>query len=141
MNIIEAANYLVFLSNQPGEKPITHLKLQKLLYLAQGWSYYWDDKPLFEDEFEAWTYGPVNIEVYQQFKEFGRSPIPFNGVKRWNMDAEEQDILEAVWAKYRSYSPSRLVEITHRHAPWREAFESDRIISNKAIKEFFQSHY
>ncbi|WP_207662233.1 type II toxin-antitoxin system antitoxin SocA domain-containing protein [Anaerobutyricum hallii] len=44
------------------------MKLQKILYLSQGWSYVWDDRELFLEEFEAWKYGPVNLEVYQYFK-------------------------------------------------------------------------
>lgn len=35
------------------------LKLQKLLYLAQGYSYAFYDEPLFADDMEAWVHGPV----------------------------------------------------------------------------------
>ena len=33
---------------------ITHLKLQKLVYYAQAWFLALNDKPLFEEEMQAW---------------------------------------------------------------------------------------
>ena len=31
------------------------MKLQKLVYYSQAWSLIWDEKPLFEEEIEAWA--------------------------------------------------------------------------------------
>ena len=61
INIIEASRYLVYLSYK-NMKSLTPLKLQKILYLSQGWSYVWDREPMFKECFHAWQYGPVNIE-------------------------------------------------------------------------------
>ena len=46
------------------DAPLSNLKLQKLLYYAQG--HYLGDhaKPLFEDEIEAWVHGPVVRSIY-----------------------------------------------------------------------------
>ena len=41
------------------EGAISTMKLQKLLYFAQGWSLAITNEPLFEDDFEAWSSGPV----------------------------------------------------------------------------------
>ena len=43
------------------------LKLQKLLYLAQGYSYAFYDRPLFKDDLEGWVHGPVVRNVYDIF--------------------------------------------------------------------------
>lgn len=56
VDILDAARYLVFLSYGRKRYSLTPLKLQKLLYLAQGWSFVWDDKAAFAEEFEAWQY-------------------------------------------------------------------------------------
>ena len=40
------------------------MKLQKLCYYAQAWSLVWDDTPLFDEEFYAWTNGPVCKELF-----------------------------------------------------------------------------
>ena len=75
ISIMQAAKYLVYLSYKNKRGAFTPLKLQKILYFAQGWSFVWDDKPLFEGEFEAWQYGPVNTEVYSHFRKYGRGSI------------------------------------------------------------------
>ena len=46
------------------------LKLQKLLYLAQGYSYAFYDRPLFKDDLEGWVHGPVVRNVYDIFKNY-----------------------------------------------------------------------
>ena len=52
---------------------ISNLKMQKLLYYAQGHFLATYKKPLFDDKIEAWKYGPVVKEVYDKFKIYGRS--------------------------------------------------------------------
>ena len=54
---------------------ITHLKLQKLLYNAQGVYLAIKNKKLFDDDLEAWDHGPVVREVYDTYCVFGRNPI------------------------------------------------------------------
>ena len=39
--------------------PMSHLKLQKLLYYCDAYSLAYFDNPLIEDDFEAWVHGPV----------------------------------------------------------------------------------
>ena len=46
---------------------LINLKLQKLLYYVQAWSYGINKKPMFDGEFEAWIHGPVNREIYNRF--------------------------------------------------------------------------
>ena len=53
MQILDAAMYVVYLSYSVKSRSLTLGKLQAILYLAQGWSYVWDDIPLFEEEFIA----------------------------------------------------------------------------------------
>ncbi len=43
---------------------ITQLKLQKLMYIAQGIHLALYDAPLFKEEIEAWQHGPVVRELY-----------------------------------------------------------------------------
>ncbi len=46
-----------FILETKGE--ITAMKLQKLMYYAQAWNLVWEEKELFDDDFEAWANGPV----------------------------------------------------------------------------------
>lgn len=142
IDIMTAAHYLVHISYHVKQGSLTPLKLQKVLYLAQGWSYVWDNMPLFEDEFEAWQYGPVNTEVYEYFKRYGRDEIPEK--EGHNYIYENNDIketIEATWEKYASYSAFELVEFTHYQEPWIRANSMGGTIKNSEIKRYFQSTY
>lgn len=140
IRIMDAARYLIWLSYH-GVDRITPLKLQKLLYLSQGWSYVWDDVPLFADQFEAWQYGPVNMEVYQSFKKYGRQSIPAHEGICTVGDGEAGGTLEAVWDYYGSCSSFDLVELTHSQSPWKGAYKAGRPIRNEEIRQYFRSIY
>ena len=133
IDIMDAARYLVYLSYYQKRASLTSLKLQKLLYLAQGWSYVWDNKPLFCNEFEAWQYGPVNVD--------GRDEIPASEAEQYEFDNDTKETLEAIWEEFGSYSAFQLVEITHCQEPWKDAYLANATIKNSNIKEYFQSTY
>ena len=61
-----------------GGENISNLKLQKLLYYAQGSFLAVTDKPLFEDNIVAWCHGPVVESVYHEYKSNGSNGIPFD---------------------------------------------------------------
>lgn len=48
ITILDAAKYFVHLSYSESRASLTPLKLQKILYFAQGWSFVWDNKPLLQ---------------------------------------------------------------------------------------------
>lgn len=141
VDIVEAARYLVYLSYGRTCYSLTPLKLQKLLYLAQGWSFVWDDMAAFVDEFEAWQYGPVNERVYEAFKKYGRSEIPESeGVKSLR-DSDVMDTLAAIWNEYGKKTAYELVEIAHHQTPWQYAYSHGTKITTQSIKEYFQSTF
>ena len=49
--------------------PMSHLKLQKLLYLIEGYHLAYFTESLIDDEFQAWTHGPVSRKVYDSLKD------------------------------------------------------------------------
>lgn len=141
VDILHAAHYLVFLSYERKPYSLTPLKLQKLLYLAQGWSFVWDNKAAFADDFEAWQYGPVNEKVYEEFKKYGRSEIPEGeGISSLG-DFDVKETLAAVWNEYGKRTAYDLVELTHQQKPWRDAYFKGTKITNKSIKQYFQSTF
>lgn len=141
VDIMDVAQYIVYLSYHEKEGSLTPLKLQKVLYLAQGWSYVWDNMPLFEDEFEAWQYGPVNTKIYEYFKRYGRNEIPEREGRCFISNKDIKETLDAVWEKYAACSAFELVELTHSQEPWVWAYAKGGVIRNIEIKNFFQSTY
>src|SRR5260370_7382775 len=90
---------------------IDPLQMQKLLYLAQGWTLGLTGDPLFREPIEAWEYGPVVPEIYHSVKMFGASPIrgrlrAFNHVRRQvsistePLDELKTQIPKPLWETY-----------------------------------------
>jgi len=50
---------------------IDEMKLQKLLYFSQRETLAILNKPLFNEEFEGWKYGPISREIRTVFTEDG----------------------------------------------------------------------
>ncbi len=68
-------------------RPISNLQLQKFLYFIQVEFLQAHNRPLFNDEIEAWPYGPVVREVYTRFSIKGASPLPYNYDTEIDIDA------------------------------------------------------
>lgn len=117
------ANELVRLS-YAGEEPdpLTNLRLQKLLYFAQGWSIHLRNSALFDDPLQAWEHGPVAPSVYHACKGAGKqvfAPEVFAGAEP--LTADESAFLRAFWDEYRKYGVWQLVDLSHAEAPWKNA--------------------
>lgn len=139
-NIYDVANFFIDLADkQKNEDPMTHLRLQKLLYFAQAWSLVRFGKPLFEQTFEAWQYGPVVPELYRKYQHYGRNPLPCETFDNECFTEEEYDLLLDVARYYMKYSTGMLVAMSHRQgAPWANAGQSG-IIDNAKIAEYFKN--
>ncbi|WP_110558686.1 Panacea domain-containing protein [Helicobacter cinaedi] len=70
---------------------LSKLKFQKLLYYAQGYYTALFNKPLFEENIEAWEHGPVVREVYDALKHIEGIYIPTN---IYAMSDSEIDLLD-----------------------------------------------
>ncbi|BBY22693.1 Panacea domain-containing protein [Mycobacterium stomatepiae] len=108
------------------EADISNLKLQKLLYYAQGHYLATSGKPLFDDEIQAWAHGPVVPAVYHAFKSYGRGPIDFDEIGEdfdWDRFKGVEEFVLHIWGRYGSLAAWTLREKTHREPPWRDAFE------------------
>jgi len=72
----DMAKYFLSLTDENVGDLISNLKLQKLVYYAQGFHLAMHDKPLFDEETEAWTYGPAIPELCSEYKKYGSGHIP-----------------------------------------------------------------
>ena len=128
------------------EGALSNLKLQKLLYYAQGhYLATHKGKALFADEIQAWGHGPVVPNVYHEYKTYGSNPIPFDEDFDFeSVDSDANEWLAAVWRTFGSLSAWRLREMTHSEAPWRDAFrENERFITipNSALVKYFSGFH
>ena len=119
----DLSNYIVYEAYQRG-KPITQLKLQKILYYIQGKYLALHRSPLFPEDIEAWTYGPVVRKVYVKYVSNGALPLkPDIKESMPNLSEQEKECVNAVLNEKLDFSASTLVGITHNEAPWLEHAE------------------
>ena len=97
---------------------LTHLKIQKLLYYADGICLAVTDNPLFKEKIYAWPHGPVVKEVYEKLSVNGKNEISFNDkdwdtVQAMNENATLFDILVTTYDSYAGYTAWQLREKSH----------------------------
>src|SRR6478735_8493369 len=81
---------------------LSNLKLQKLLYYAQGWHLALRGEPLFREDLQAWSHGPVVPSVYRAFRDFGSGDILLDQPEfDWDdYDPTTSELLVRVWNTY-----------------------------------------
>lgn len=140
---LDAANFFVDLAKSKNTD-MTNLRVNKLLYFAQGWSLVRTGKPLFNDEIEAWDLGPVVPEVYVTFKPCGRERIQdtSDGYDYESLSSSDIDLLLDVSDHYEKYATSYLVDMSHEPCgPWEKHHvpHGSNIIPKDELRAFFSS--
>ncbi len=115
---------------------LSNLKIQKLLYYAQGFSLALNHTPLFEEKIVAWQYGPVVEEVYQELKSYSGSIPQFEGLDDSYLTDGEIELLKEVYDVYGQFSATKLVEMTHNETPWKTTAIRKEINHQKLRRHF-----
>ena len=74
------ANYFIDKAREEG-KPLSQMKLQKLVYYAHGWALGLTGQPLLNEQIQAWSFGPVIRSLYDEFREYGSGEIKRKAVE------------------------------------------------------------
>lgn len=136
-----AAKYILTLDDPEDGDLMSNLKLQKLLYYAQGVHLALHNEPLFSAKIEAWKHGPVCPPVYQTYKEFASTPIPRpKDFDPASLPAKARKTMDEVHRVYGQFSAWRLREMTHDEPPWKNAYREGARgieITRPALRQFF----
>jgi len=126
-------------TNNEYEDLISNMKLQKLLYYQQGFHLAYFGTPLFDEEIEAWMYGPVVPSVYTYFRENGNKGIEYNNEVVELTGNKEEALFNEVYKIYGGYSALGLMEMTHSESPWKSTnVGNGNIISKDKLRVFFK---
>lgn len=136
----DVADYFLASVDEIHGDNITNLKLQKLLYYAQGFHLAITGRPLFDDPIQAWEYGPVVPSIYRAYRDYRAQaiPRPEDGFDDSRFSKETRDILDEVATVYGQFSAVRLMQLTHAEPPWKGT-ERNEVISQKAMAEYFKT--
>lgn len=115
------------------ELKVSELQAHKILYFLYG--YFWKEyeKELFKANFEAWKYGPVEVDFRKN--KISKFDIKLNEIeKKFTEEKISQLLNYGVWF---------LVEQSHLTKPWIDNYSSEvnckwKKIKNKEIKDFFK---
>ena len=138
----DVARYFLSLSDEEAGDTISNLKLQKLLYYAQGFHLAVFGSPVFNDRIEAWTHGPVVPDSYHAYKAFGAGAISArDDFDPMTIDEATRVLLDEVHDVYGQYSAWKLRNMTHAETPWVEAYASSpgTIIDTIALCDYFKT--
>ncbi len=138
---IEVARYFLSLTDEDAGDTISNLKLNKLLYYAQGFHLSIFNEPLFPESIEAWAHGPVVADIYHNYKEYVSTPIPAEEVNFELFNPDKREFLNEIYCEFGQYSGWKLREMTHDEPPWADAYDEDTpdtVITNEALSDYFQ---
>ena len=138
--------------------PMSHLKLQKLLYLIEGYHLaYFGGSSIINDDFEAWVHGPVSRKIYNELKDKSilYDDICFDleegeetpeNIMNEQLSTEQIDLVNEVLEMYVSETGLTLEAITHQQSPWinarggvAPAEKCTNVIKRSDMKEYFSN--
>ena len=137
----DVARYFIALSNDSEDEGISNLKLQKLLYYAQGYHLAIYDKPLFNEDIEAWLHGPVCPEVYRKYKSNKENPIfaPSEDDFSQIFTVEQMGLLDEVYYVFGQFAAWKLRDMTHEEIPWKNHEADAGIILHDEMRQYFKT--
>lgn len=150
-NVLSVANTFLDLARQEG-RSISNMKLQKLLYFAQGHSLGLRGTRIINETPKAWRYGPVFPTVYREFREHGADAITRPAYEYdWGNDrpavvptippGDDYSLVRAVWDAYKDRSAVELSNMSHViDGPWDRVYgrsDSDDIL-DADLRQYFR---
>lgn len=147
-NEVQQNRYSVNSDNYDVYEGLTHLKIQKLLYFADGVNLAVNGTPLFKEKIYAWPHGPVVREVYEKLSCNGREEIKFtednfSKIQEMNDNNDLYDLLVSVYNSYAGYTAWQLREKSHVvGGPWQITVDTkgmQKEIDKELIKSYFKT--
>lgn len=128
VSYLDAAQYIL----DQFEEPLSTMKLQKLLYFAQGWALAMVNRRLADTSFEAWKWGPVSRDLYRHHRrEYGIKRLEHGDAAK--ISGNNKVILDAVIDNYGGLSGMQLGDLTHLPGtPWTRVRREAGIDSNQS---------
>lgn len=120
---------------------LSNMKLQKLIYYAQGLHLIFYGSALFPEQIKAWEHGPVVPQLYHKYKKFGASGIPIDILaKEPSIKKDTKKFLDEVYSVFGQFSATRLRDITHSDECWKEARPTNGTITHDAMRKSLRKY-
>ena len=90
------------------------MRMHKMMYLAQRESLMYNKEPLFASEFQGWKYGPVLVDVRNEYV----SGNMFHSVSESLLPVDEE-LVKSVYQRYKQLSSWKLSSLSHGELSWK----------------------
>lgn len=144
---IVGKRFLEIAENQ--NQSLTVMQLLKLVYIAHGWMLALYHRPLVDDDIEAWQYGPVIRNLYNEIRVAkGKRVFPDSlndAIARLDspgsLDKYETDLIQQVFNRYGEFSGNALSRLTHsKGSPWDQVYDAEHW-GARISDDRIESHY
>ena len=143
---IDVANFFIN-EFKDSDDPMTKTRIQKFMYYAQAQCLVRLGRPLFEEDFQAWKYGPVIPEISMNFVNRNDGEPIRRVIGKFDLHVftpEELEILVDVSRYCGQYSTATLSEKTHvQDGPWESVHKetgSPAVIPKCSIRDYYSKH-
>jgi uncharacterized phage-associated protein len=142
-SVITIANKFIDLAKN---EPLTNMQLQKMVYIAHGFSLALRDTKLYYEYTRAWNFGPVVPELYEKLREHDSNQVKnkISSSPEEEIDKDSSEIIEEVYKNYKQYSGPQLSGLTHqKNTPWSKTWESNKygVIPADDIYKFYKDNH
>lgn len=155
-SVAVANKFIEFAADE--DRGLTQMQLQKLAYIAHGWSLAIYNEPLISEPPLAWDYGPVYADLREALKSYGSrgvsrpilrgdyEPSCFNEHSDEKVDGiftdTQQHLLAEIFRSYGEFEAFQLSALTHKEGtPWHRVYHKmgrrSGAIPDDIIKEHF----
>lgn len=145
MTLESITNEIILQHRELFQESPSPLKLQKLCYYAQGIYLAVTDTSLFEEDFQAWKFGPVIPTLYHKYKTLGWKQIS-NDINPTQLEESIRSFINDVVSAYGRFDGAYLSTMTHRESPWIDARKGisetencDNVVSKTSMRNYFKS--
>lgn len=152
------ASYMINKYKAEYSDDITPIKLQKGLYFLFA---FWGgmirkaknnkvnaeldvskyDEYLFEPNFEAWTYGPVDVDIYKEFK-YENEKFQNDGESTYRLDCDRftKDYIDNLLDRIFIANDFGLIDLSHEDNSWKSVYSENsshsKINPESVIEEY-----
>lgn len=138
---LEIATYFILKARDSKDgKPLTNMKLQKMLYYAQTLYFSAREQRLFHEELIAVESGAVIPSVNKRYSSFNHHEIDVEPeISVEHIKREDRRYLDDVWRIMRSFATRELERMIRKQKPWEEAMtkEGEQTIDLLAVQSHF----
>lgn len=136
MKAKELAKYIINLAIEM-DRPVSNLALQKILYFADVAYIKEKGEKFLEEDFEAWVHGPVNRELYNEYKAWGANRIDYEEYNAPDKKDLPEHIIKSIKDNIKISAWDLIQKSHNENGAWKKAYDlgNNTIITKELICE------